>query len=231
MAQATSLVGFAAQVADTIGDPDVMLVGDFNAYSKEDPIDVIRSAGYVDLGPTLDPGDHSYVFDGTAGSLDHLFASPSLATKVTGVDTWNINAEESYAYQYDGYPGLYAPDPYRASDHNPQLAGLDLVTDTSCFGRQATIVGTFGDDVLTGTNGPDVIIGLEGDDTITGLTADDVLCGGVGDDTLAGDNGNDRLSGGWGDDTLTGGRGDDVLNGDQGEDALDGGQGENTLVP
>ncbi len=39
----------------------------------------------------------------------------------------------------------------------------------SCAGRDATIVGTNGDDVLIGTDGVDVIVGLGGDDVIRGL--------------------------------------------------------------
>lgn len=126
VAQARSLVDFAATVADAAGDPDVIMVGDVNAYSQEDPVDVIRAAGFTDLVAARAPGEHSYVFGGRSGSLDHSFASPSLAAKVTGVDVWEANAVESAAYQYDGSPALYAADAFRASDHNPEVVGLDL---------------------------------------------------------------------------------------------------------
>ena len=128
VAQAEALVAFAAQLAESSGDPDVLLTGDFNSYRYEDPLDVVRDAGFTDLGPLLAPGQYSYVFDGGAGSLDHAFASPSLVGQVTGLTVWDTNATESSAYQYDGYQPLYAADPYRASDHNPTVLGLDLDT-------------------------------------------------------------------------------------------------------
>jgi len=119
--QANVLVAFAAEVAATSGDADVLLTGDFNAYRQEDPLDVVRAAGYQEV---FTPGEYSYVFDGGSGSLDHVFATPSIYPKITGHTIWDINAVESYAYEYDGYEPLYADYPYRASDHNPTLIGL-----------------------------------------------------------------------------------------------------------
>jgi 5'-nucleotidase len=124
VAQATVVVDFAASVAAAAGDPDVLLTGDFNSYRHEDPVDVVTAAGYTDLAPVLAPQQYSYVFDGGSGSLDHVFASPSLVGKLTGLGIWDVNAVESSAYEYDGYEPFYAPTPYRASDHNPTVVGL-----------------------------------------------------------------------------------------------------------
>jgi uncharacterized protein len=107
-------------------DPDVVVLGDLNAYTQEDPVRALRDAGLTDLGERFDPGRYSYVFDGRSGSLDHALATPSLTAQVTGLAHWNVNAVESAAYQYDGDPALYAPDPYRSSDHDPLVLGLDL---------------------------------------------------------------------------------------------------------
>ena len=119
--QANSLAAFVAQLKTDSGSEDVLLLGDFNAYTHEDPMQVLYDASYVDLNET---GEASYVFGGESGSLDHAIASPSLASRVTGVDVWQINSHESYAFQYDGLASFYAPDPYRASDHNPIVVGL-----------------------------------------------------------------------------------------------------------
>ncbi|SDG30095.1 ExeM/NucH family extracellular endonuclease [Klenkia brasiliensis] len=150
-AQATELVAFAQQVAETSGDPDVLLTGDFNSYRYEDPLDVVRGAGYTELGETFAPDEYSYVFDGGSGSLDHAFATPSLAAQATGLTVWETNAVESYAYQYDsGVDPLYAPDPYRASDHNPTVIGFTLDApataavdqDRPFRGDRVTVTGT-----------------------------------------------------------------------------------------
>ncbi|MEO3747189.1 ExeM/NucH family extracellular endonuclease [Plantactinospora sp. B5E13] len=120
--QATALVDFVDELKTASGSDDVLLLGDFNAYTQEDPMKVLHDADYVDLNTT---GEASYVFGGESGSLDHAVASPSLAARVTGVDVWQINSHESFAFQYDGHPAFYAADPYRASDHNPIVVGLD----------------------------------------------------------------------------------------------------------
>ncbi|MEJ5867373.1 ExeM/NucH family extracellular endonuclease [Pseudokineococcus sp. 5B2Z-1] len=123
VAEAQRLVEFVEGIE---GAPEaVVLLGDFNSYTQEDPLDVLREAGYVDLGTAYDAGD-TYVFSGRSGSLDHVFASPAMADVVTGADVWDINADESYAYQYDGYLPWYAPDAYRASDHDPVVVGVDV---------------------------------------------------------------------------------------------------------
>ncbi|MFC7549148.1 ExeM/NucH family extracellular endonuclease [Plantactinospora sp. GCM10030261] len=119
--QATALAAFVDRVKADSGTDEVLLLGDFNAYPQEDPMQVLYQAEYRDLNDT---GEATYVFGGESGSLDHALASPSLASRVTGVDVWQINAVESYAFQYDGLPAFYAPDPYRASDHNPVVVGI-----------------------------------------------------------------------------------------------------------
>jgi uncharacterized protein len=221
--QAASLADFADDLRASTGDDDVVLMGDFNSYTQEDAIVDLDAAGYGDLGSEFDPARYSYVFDELSGSLDHALATDALRAKVTGVAHWNINAVESFAYQYTGDPALYAPNPYRSSDHDPLLLGLDL--DNLCQGRVPTIVGTEGPDVLTGTNGPDVIVGLGGNDVIRGGNGQDVICGGLGDDTIAGDNGDDVLLGGFGNDRISGGNGNDRLVGGPGNDILDQGRG------
>ncbi|WP_369056006.1 ExeM/NucH family extracellular endonuclease [Kineococcus terrestris] len=222
--QAESLAGFLTGLRESTGDPDVVALGDFNAYTQEDPIEVLRTrAGLTDLGARFDEGRYSYVFDALSGSLDHALASAELTAKVTDATHWNINSVESFAYQYAGDPALYAADPYRSSDHDPVVFGIDL--DERCQGLVPTIRGTAGDDVLTGTNGRDVIVGLGGNDRISGGNGDDVVCGGAGNDTVSGGNGDDVLLGGFGDDRLAGENGDDALVGGPGTDVLDQGRG------
>lgn len=153
-----------------------------------------------------------------SGSLDHALATGALAAKVTDLTHWNINAVESFAYQYSGDLAPYAPNPYRSSDHDPLVLGIDL--EERCHGMVPTIVGTAGNDVLRGTSGVDVIMGLGGNDTILAGNGEDVICGGEGDDTLQGGNGDDLLLGGFGDDHLLGGNGDDHLIGGPGNDDL-----------
>jgi 5'-nucleotidase len=127
--QAHALVDFANQVAADRGTDKVFLVGDFNSYTEEDPMQVLYGAGYVNQASD-DPSDVSYEFGGLAGSLDHVLASPAAAGLVTGRDVWQINAEEQVGFEYSRYNYnatlLFQPNQFRASDHNPELVGLDL---------------------------------------------------------------------------------------------------------
>ncbi|WP_328464788.1 ExeM/NucH family extracellular endonuclease [Actinoplanes sp. NBC_00393] len=115
--QANALAGFVAG----LGTDEVILLGDFNSYSQEDPLQVLYGKGFSNLHK---PGQYSYVFGGETGSLDHALATPALAERVTGVDIWNINSVESFAYQYDGYGPFYSDNAYRSSDHDPVVVGL-----------------------------------------------------------------------------------------------------------
>lgn len=110
-----------------------LIIGDLNAYDKEDPIQALTDAGYTDL--LLDfqgEYEYSYVFDGQLGYLDHALAGVDLLDSVTGAAAWHINADEPSIIDYDmtfkadAQDALYAPDPFRSSDHDPVLIGLDL---------------------------------------------------------------------------------------------------------
>ncbi|GIU55601.1 hypothetical protein NicSoilC12_13500 [Arthrobacter sp. NicSoilC12] len=133
-AQAKSLLAFADELQKSKGTDKVFLIGDFNSYAKEDPINVLTGAGYVNQDEKAKNADgsakHSYLFGGLVGSLDHILASPAANAAVTGADIWNINSVESVALEYSRYNNnvtdYYAPDQFRASDHDPVVVGLNL---------------------------------------------------------------------------------------------------------
>jgi len=126
--QARRMLDLIRQLQDASHDPDVLLVGDFNAYGAEDPVTAL-SASLRDLTARfVAPRErYSFVYRGQAGSLDYAFATPSLATQVTGAGYWHSNADETRALDYrsDNPPGWYRPDAFRASDHDPVLVGLE----------------------------------------------------------------------------------------------------------
>jgi predicted extracellular nuclease len=116
------------------GDPDVLIIGDLNAYAMEDPIAALKTAGYTDLVQKKVGTDaYSYIFYGQAGYLDNALSSASLTKQVAGVTVWHINADEPHVLNYDTeykspdqVINLYNNDPYRASDHDPLVIGLKL---------------------------------------------------------------------------------------------------------
>lgn len=128
IAQAEALRDFADQFAQDLGTQKVFLTGDFNAYSQEDPIQVLEAAGYINLD-SEDPEDVSYQFGGLGGSLDHVLATPQALVAVTGVDVWQVNAEEAVAFEYSRHNYnavlLYQDNVFRSSDHNPEVVGIN----------------------------------------------------------------------------------------------------------
>jgi predicted extracellular nuclease len=116
-------------------DPDYILMGDLNCYAKEDPITTLNTAGYANLLPIT---SYSYVFEGQVGSLDHALGSSSFASQVSGAEIWHINADEPTVLDYneeyktaEQVTNLYSSEPYRASDHDPLIIGLNLCTTPS----------------------------------------------------------------------------------------------------
>lgn len=126
--QAEALVAFAEALERDAETEKVFLMGDFNSYEMEDPLQVIAEAGYANL--SAETGGYSYMFDGAVGSLDHLFASEAAAADVAQTEIWNINAVEPLALEYSRYNSvgtlLHTPDQWRSSDHDPILADLTL---------------------------------------------------------------------------------------------------------
>ncbi len=168
--QAQQLLQFIQTVQANANDSDVLVIGDLNAYGKEDPIDALVQSGYDDLIASFyDNQGYTFVFDGEAGYLDHALANTAMASQVVGVHVWPINADEPSVIDYNTEfkpQDLYDASPFRSSDHDPVIVGLNLVK---------SIAGTNGRDNLMGTPGDDVIIGGIGADVLTGGAGADVF--------------------------------------------------------
>ncbi|MCP4535660.1 MAG: ExeM/NucH family extracellular endonuclease [Chloroflexi bacterium] len=164
------------------GDPDFIILGDLNSYAMEDPIVAAEDAGYTDLlEQFVGPNAYSYVFYGQAGYLDYAMSNDSLTAQVGDATVWHINADEPRILDYneeEKSPGqlvdLYNADPYRASDHDPVVVGLNLYTS------QPTLVIT--KDVAPTTDVPlggivtyTVTIANSGDADATGVVITDEL--------------------------------------------------------
>ncbi len=126
--QAKALVAWAAKLQGENKVKNVFLLGDFNAYSQEDPIRVIADAGYTDQGALT--RQSTYLFGGRTGSLDHVFTNASATKAAKDREVWNINSTESVGFEYSRFNNnvtdLYSKDARRSSDHDPLVVGFDL---------------------------------------------------------------------------------------------------------
>ncbi len=107
------------------GSDLAMIVGDINAYSMEDPIQLLAAAGWRDaFAGQRGPAPYSYVYDDLIGRLDHALLSPALAARLVGAAEWHSNADEPDSRGYRQQPGNRSP--WRSSDHDPLVVGFRL---------------------------------------------------------------------------------------------------------
>ena len=148
----------------------MLLLGDFNAYAKEDPITTLVAGGYTDLAASLSARRVLLPFDGQLGHLDYGLASASLAPQVTGVgtgtstptsrrcSTTTTRSSTARARRRSRRSPTAPPwsrpasssspaSPYRASDHDPVIVGLFI--DTT---EPDTIINSTPSDPTTSTS-------------------------------------------------------------------------------
>lgn len=129
---AQALAAYLATNPTGVGSGYNLIIGDLNAYAREDPIAAIEAAGYTNLVSFFGGSDaYGYQFDGQWGYLDHALASNALFPFVTGAAEWHINADEPIILDYNmefksagQIVSLYDNSPFRSSDHDPVLVGL-----------------------------------------------------------------------------------------------------------
>lgn len=129
---AEALVAWLASNPKELSHSNYIVLGDFNAYKMEDPLAALAGAGFPNLANYFDTDGYSYVFRGEQGSLDHVLVHDSIWDAVQGMAHWLINSDEPIAFQYDidnktewQQEHLYAPTPYRSSDHDPIITIID----------------------------------------------------------------------------------------------------------
>ena len=101
-----------------------LVIGDLNAYAKEDPLHLLHDRGWLDAFALAGAdAPYSYVWSGQSGRLDHALLDAGLAPRLRGAAEWHNNADEA---EFFGYRRDHDNNPWRASDHDPMLLGLDL---------------------------------------------------------------------------------------------------------
>jgi 2',3'-cyclic-nucleotide 2'-phosphodiesterase (5'-nucleotidase family)/predicted extracellular nuclease len=121
IAQATEVNRFVDDVLAIDADAKVIVLGDFNEFDFENPLQVLTGAddgsnvlanlyNVVDL-PVVER--YTFNFEGNAQALDHLHVSPALLSANPEVDIVHVNIE-------------FADNAMRASDHEPVLGRFTL---------------------------------------------------------------------------------------------------------
>ncbi len=101
-----------------------LVIGDLNAHAQEDPLRLMYSRGWQDAFALVKAErPYSFVWAGQSARLDHALLDAGLAGRLRGAAEWHANADESDRFDYRRDRDN---DPWRASDHDPMLLGLDL---------------------------------------------------------------------------------------------------------
>ena len=130
-AQAKALLAFADELQKSKGTDKVFLIGDFNSYTKEDPIQVLYGAGYVNQDEKAKNADGSarlLPFGGLVGLAGPRPRLPGgqrrghrrrhLEHQLGGVRRARVQP-----LQLQRAPTSTLPDQFRASDHDPVVVG------------------------------------------------------------------------------------------------------------
>ena len=110
-------------------DPDILVVGDLNAYTNEESNLMLTRQGYVDLLMKYAPQGYSYVYDNLVGYLDHAYATASMAAQVTKAVPYHLNADTWSKHEYSKGDNSM----YRYADHDPILVGLHFGEDPTAI--------------------------------------------------------------------------------------------------
>lgn len=116
---------------------NILILGDLNSYSQEDPLLALYNSGYINLNsiPNSTQPSFSYSHRGYLGNLDHGLANKKLLSQVRSFTAWHINSVEDVLLDYNTeenghkYPAIdhYGePDEKRSSDHDPLVIGIEL---------------------------------------------------------------------------------------------------------
>lgn len=117
----------AQNVADYVtalgAQANVVVLGDLNEFSGEESLAPLSAAGLVDMDETLPQSEqYSYIFDGNAQVLDHVFLSNNL-TNGSSFDIVHVNP-------------AFAFTPATASDHDPSVVALTITEPSTVFTLQ-----------------------------------------------------------------------------------------------
>ena len=123
MENTDTLLATLPKAVTLYGDSDILLLGDYNCYTQEQPIQTIVRAGYEDLLQVYCPDDYSYSYHSEIGYLDRCFATPSMSSQVVNVTPWHVNADWYYSH---GAYKLRDKSCHRYADHDPIIVDVKL---------------------------------------------------------------------------------------------------------
>ncbi|RUO40611.1 hypothetical protein CWE15_07670 [Aliidiomarina taiwanensis] len=129
---ANSLINWAASKPTGVATAETIVLGDFNAYRQEEPIQAFAQAGYTSAADDLTGIRFTHVENGLAGTLDYAFIPNALTKAVVTKDIWQVNADEPKAIDFTmtgkkdrHHITWYDQSAFRAAERNPVVVRFD----------------------------------------------------------------------------------------------------------
>lgn len=128
----------------------LLLLGDYNSYGQEEPLQMLVKAGYKDMVMAMDSLNYSYSYNAECGYLDRAFANEPMQQYITSIHPIHWNTDYYYSASYwskynyknnipptQKQPNIWkcvTPQAkknliFRYSDHDPLLITLKLTTN------------------------------------------------------------------------------------------------------
>lgn len=103
-------------------DPDILVLGDLNCTTDEEPIQKLINAGYAEQLQRFDYTAYSHCYSGSGNLIDHALANSSMAKQVVNAQVLHTctTCEGHSSNSYTSY-----------SDHDPYYVELQLGTGVS----------------------------------------------------------------------------------------------------
>ncbi len=78
----------------------ILLLGDYNAYGQEEPLQMLVKAGYKDMVMAMDILNYSYSYNAECGYLDRAFANEPMQQYITSIHPIHWNTDYYYSAAY-----------------------------------------------------------------------------------------------------------------------------------
>lgn len=108
-----------------VKDPDILVMGDFNAQMDESCISIILNAGYAEQLLRFDEDAYSYIYHSQHELIDHAFANSTMADQITGAAVWHTNTSTYSGNRYSDHDAVLVG--LRLGDEDPILDGVEQV--------------------------------------------------------------------------------------------------------
>lgn len=122
--EATAVIDAIKSYTSACNDNDVLVMGDLNAYSQENPLHIFYNNGFSNILKKQNDSAYSYVYQGVSGCIDHAVANASMANQIVRAEVFHINADEPKMFEYK--QNTSQDNMYRSSDHDIVVVALNL---------------------------------------------------------------------------------------------------------